>query len=366
MINYSKCRVSFVYSLKEINIIAMKNTIILSFLLLFGTSCVPLKQFSDIKSRAEKVEDANLLLKEQNRELTVERNELEGKLNQLQRKFKELEEREDRLTAGNRQLQSTNDKLAGDLKDLEEQIAVLKEGSSEEITQLLKELQVLQEDLQEREDRIKLASEELEAQKNDLAQTRSDLSAKEKALNDAEQILADQQARLQELQAALDAQKEAVGSLKDKLNQALRGFYNQGLSVYEKNGKVYVSLEEQLLFKTGSYTLGANGQEAIKSLAGVLAANPDINIMVEGHTDDVPLNGSGQIKDNWDLSTMRATAVTKIILNNTQIDPSRITAAGRGEYVPLETGQTPEARKKNRRTEIILTPDLKEVFKILE
>jgi chemotaxis protein MotB len=178
--------------------------------------------------------------------------------------------------------------------------------------------------------------------------------------------MANQQAKLQELQNALDEQSAAVASLKNKLNTALRGFYDQGLSVYEKNGKVYVSLEEQLMFKTGSYTLDPKGKEAIRSLGEVLASNPEINILVEGHTDNVPLNGAAQIKDNWDLSVMRATAVTKIILNNTNIAPNRITASGRGEFVPLEEGETPEARKKNRRTEIILTPNLSEVLDIIQ
>ena len=157
-----------------------------------------------------------------------------------------------------------------------------------------------------------------------------------------------------------------MDELKGKLNQALRGFYDQGLTVHEKNGKIYVSMEEKLLFQTGSYSVDPKGQEAIKKLSEVLANNKDINIMVEGHTDDVPLTGKGQIKDNWDLSVMRATAVSRILLNDKAIDPKRITASGRSQYVPLDAAKTIDARKKNRRTEIILTPNLSEILQLIQ
>jgi chemotaxis protein MotB len=125
-------------------------------------------------------------------------------------------------------------------------------------------------------------------------------------------------------------------------------------------------MEENLLFATGSTTVQPKGVEALKKLAKVLDQNSDINIMVEGHTDDQPMNGKGEIKDNWDLSVMRATSVTKIILNGSDIDPKRITAAGRGEYFPIDPAKTADARKKNRRTEIILTPKLDELLKVLD
>jgi len=120
------------------------------------------------------------------------------------------------------------------------------------------------------------------------------------------------------------------------------------------------------LFKTGKWDVDPNGQKAIRELSNVLAQNPDINIMVEGHTDDVPMRGSGDVKDNWDLSVMRATAVTKILTQNSQIDPNRIISAGRSEYLPLSSDKTPEGRQMNRRTEIILTPNLDELLKIIE
>jgi len=139
-----------------------------------------------------------------------------------------------------------------------------------------------------------------------------------------------------------------------------------GLAVEMKNGKVYVSLDEQLLFKSGSTNVDPKGVSAIKKLAEVLAVNPDINIMVEGHTDDVPYISSSTVKDNWDLSVKRATAIVRILMSNTKIDGNRIIAAGRSKYHPVINSKAPDARKKNRRTEIILTPKLDELFKILE
>lgn len=328
------------------------NLVAIALILMLVASCVPQKQFSDIKQKARSLEDSNQLLKEENRELTVQVNELDGKFSTLERKYLELENSAKKIREQNSDLLSKNERLNKNQDDLERQIDALRKGSTEEVSKLMQELQTLQSDLQNREDRVRQAEALLRKQEQDL--------------KTAQENLARQQARLQELQNALDEQKAAVTALKDKLNTALRGFYDQGLSVYEKNGKVYVSLEEQLLFKTGSYALDPKGQEALKSLGEVLANNPEINILVEGHTDNVPLSGTGQIKDNWDLSVMRATAVTKIILSNAKIAPSRITASGRSEYVPLDASNTPEARRKNRRTEIILTPDLSEVFKLIE
>jgi len=316
------------------------------------SSCVPVKQYTEMKSKVDSCQKANDALKDENRNLTVDINELDGKIVALQKKIFDLEQESEKLKKEKQIISDQKEILDKSQRELENQINRIKDGSSEEITKLLSELQTLQSDLQERENRVKAS--ELE------------LTNKEQKLQAALEQSKSQQAKLLELQEAISKQQGSVNELKGKLANALRGFYNQGLSVNEKNGKVYVSLEEQLLFQSGSYSVDPKGQEALKSLSEVLANNADINIMVEGHTDDVPLNGSNQIKDNWDLSVMRATSVAKIILNNKKIDPKRITAAGRGEFFPLVVGKTPEARKKNRRTEIILTPNLTEVFKILQ
>ena len=132
-----------------------------------------------------------------------------------------------------------------------------------------------------------------------------------------------------------------------------------------KDGLLYVSLDEKLLFKSGSWAVDPRGQAAIKELSHVLADNEDIQITIEGHTDNVPYRGSGALKDNWDLSVKRATTIVKILLQNSGISPERITAAGRGEYVPLDTANTAEARQRNRRTEIILMPNMKDIMNAL-
>ena len=157
-----------------------------------------------------------------------------------------------------------------------------------------------------------------------------------------------------------------MNALKDKISKALLGFENNGLTVTRKEGKIYVSMEEKLLFASGSAEIGAEGTKAIKNLGVVLAENPDINIMIEGHTDDLDYIPDAAIKDNWDLSVKRANTVVRILLQNKKIDPKRLTSAGRSEYDPLDPAKTSEARRKNRRTEIILTPNLDELFKLVD
>jgi len=324
-----------------------------SFIVLFVlTSCVPVKQFSELKSKADTYQQDNEQLKEENRKLTVEMNELDGKVSSLQKRYFDLENEYNKLAKAQQNFQEQNEALLKAQKEYESLISQLKAGNSDEISKLLEELKTMQTNLQDRENKVKASEEELKAQ---------ELKVKE-----AQDLYNQQKSRLIELQSALDKQKGAMDSLKGKLNQALRGFYDQGLTVHEKNGKIYVSLEEKLLFQTGSYSVDPKGQEAIKKLGEVLANNKDVNITIEGHTDDVPLKGSGQIKDNWDLSVMRATAVGRILLSNQAIDPKRITTAGRSQYIPLDAAKTPDARKKNRRTEIILTPNLNEVLQMLQ
>jgi chemotaxis protein MotB len=163
------------------------------------------------------------------------------------------------------------------------------------------------------------------------------------------------------------AQKDAeVKALKNKVADALKGFEDKGLTIHEKNGKVYVSLDEKLLFASGSWEIDNKGKEALTELGNVLATDKDINVVIEGHTDNVPYKGSGNVKDNWDLSVLRATSVVKEILKNGNISPQRVTASGRGEFVPVDNDDSKEARAKNRRTEIILTPKLDELFQIID
>lgn len=182
----------------------------------------------------------------------------------------------------------------------------------------------------------------------------------------SQQELAARSQRVDELEQMLRAREEAMQEIRRKVADALLGFEGKGLTITTRDGKVYVSMEDKLLFRSGSFEIDPKGAEAVKELATVLAANPDINIMVEGHTDNVPYRPNGQLKDNLDLSAKRATTVVRLLLQNKSIDPVRIIAAGRGESLPIDTADTPEARQKNRRTEIILTPKLDELLQIMK
>ena len=236
--------------------------------------------------------------------------------------------------------------------DLESSHEALLQGNARETRRLLTELQTTQEDLQKKESRLKELEATVSGERLDLTRIRAELEARN--------------AKLAEMEKILYRKDSAVNALKEIVSKALMGFEGQGLSVQLKNGKVYVSLEEKLLFSTGSTTVDPRGVQALQKLTKVLEENREVNIMIEGHTDDVPFKKGASIKDNWDLSVMRATAVVRILTEGTKIDPSRLTAAGHGEFFPVDPAKTPEARTKNRRTEIILTPKLDELFKILE
>ena len=306
--------------------------------LFFLSSCVSTKQFNQVQDKVKALSQENEQLKRLNADLEVANTELKSANEQLTAKNKDLEARlEEALYNLNVQKQKV-ETLEKEQASLNRQLDILKSGSSEEIENLLDELQT----------------------------TRRGLTLREDRLREAEKELKERNERLIELQEVLAQKDQAVKDLKDKVMRALTGFTDNGLTVHEKNGKVYVSMDEKLLFKTGQWNVDPNGQRALRDLSQLLAENTDVNIMVEGHTDNVPMHGSGAVKDNWDLSVMRATAVTKILTQNGQIDPSRIIAAGRSEYVPLTTNETAEGRQMNRRTEIILTPQLDELLEILE
>jgi chemotaxis protein MotB len=178
--------------------------------------------------------------------------------------------------------------------------------------------------------------------------------------------LADREKKLKELELILANKDKAVKDLKDRISNALLNFKENDLTVNIKNGKVYVSLAEQLLFGSGSIEVDSKGVTALQQLAKALKDQTDINIMVEGHTDNVPISKKSQyMQDNWDLSVMRATSISKILIK-AGVAPKQITASGRGEFVPLSSNDNPQNRQKNRRTEIIITPNLDELFKILE
>jgi chemotaxis protein MotB len=330
------------------------------FLFLFvGVSCVPVRQYQDMKTRSEKCEEERDYLKNQNKEITEKSAETDLTLSKLQKRIDALQL--DTLTLGTslRKMIVQYDKI-NQLND--ELMLKLKQKfleSDDESKKLLVQLQQLQVDLQKKEDDLKKLEKDLNAKKASLDDLTTQLDEKNAALEK-------KNARLLELEGILHKKDSMVKILKDKVSNALKGYEGNGLTVNQKNGKVYVSLEEKLLFQSGKWDVDPKGQKAIKDLADVLEKNPDINVMIEGHTDDVPFKGTGGVNDNWDLSAKRATAIVKIILSNSKVDPKRLIASGRGEFLPIDASKTPEARTKNRRTEIILSPKLDELFKILD
>ncbi|MEL7589335.1 MAG: OmpA family protein [Prolixibacteraceae bacterium] len=176
--------------------------------------------------------------------------------------------------------------------------------------------------------------------------------------------IADQAKRLRDLQHMIQSQKDVMAKLKNSIADALLNYKTDELSVYTKDGNVYVSLQEKLLFKSGSAVIDPKGKEALKSLAQVLNNTKDITVMIEGHTDNVPIK-TNQFKDNWDLSTARATSIVRILTIDNGADPVRILATGRSQFHPVKSNDTVEGRAGNRRTEVILSPDLKELYKLL-
>lgn len=200
-----------------------------------------------------------------------------------------------------------------------------------------------------------------------LADKEKELMAKEQELNKLASELNARDMKVRDLESLIARKDSAVQALKNKMLEALKGFNSGDLSVYEKDRKIYVALSDKLLFTSGSYTVEPRGKDALKKIAEVLNKQNDISIMVEGHTDNKPYisSTSGPVNSNWDLSVMRASSVTKLLVDENKLDAKRVTPAGRGQYFPVESNDTPEGRSKNRRIDIVLTPDLKGIMDIL-
>jgi chemotaxis protein MotB len=330
----------------------IKSYLVFLFVIIILSGCVPAKQFEELQQSARKCEEERELLKEENKNLTVSNTELKSKTAQLKEQIDRLQKDSLEKTTKLHSIEIKYDKLNKQYSQLQESQDQLLSGNINETKKLLKELQNTQAEIIEKEDELRKLEDNLRSE-------RSKLNAYKKELEE-------KNARLVELESVLHRKDSVVNVLKDKVSRALIGFSDEGLAVDIRNGKVYVSLEEQLLFRSGSTVVDPKGVSALKKLADVLGKNPDINIMVEGHTDDVPYIPGEAIKDNWDLSVKRATAIVRILMENPNIDGGRIIAAGRSKYAPVDPQKTSEARRKNRRTEIILTPKLDELFKILE
>lgn len=304
---------------------------------------------------------ASCVTKKKYQELEASKNTLEQKLN------KKVEECEGR-----------NAEYLGKINELDGKIAFL----DKRIAGYLDSLNSCHTRLSENQAYIKSLGDRLDEQKKRLAAEldtkNKTLQTKELELNSAlakaeeERIklenlrkeLEKTVARVRNLESELNRKDSAVRALKDEITKALAGFDELDIKVEYRNGKVYVSLAEKLLFKSGSIVVDPKGEEALLKLAAALNKKPDVTVTVEGHTDNKPMNGE-KIKDNWDLSVLRATSIVRILTEDGKMKKSRVTASGRGETAPLADNGTPEGRAKNRRTELILTPKLDKIFEIL-
>lgn len=329
------------------------STTVIFLALSFFSSCVSQQKYSEAENRRKTCESELSATKGENVNLNNLYTEAKSNLERLRDQHEQL--KRDTLAMGRNfrsQLANTQ-KLQEAYDDLLKSTESLTSGNKDEVAKILESLNKLRLDLLKREDDLKVMETEMNNRMLEL--------------NEKERMIKLKEDKISELQSILDNKDFAVNALREKVLKALTGFQNNGLNVYQKNGKVYVSMDEKLLFQTGSFQVDPRGEAALKELAIILENDADISIMIEGHTDDVPYRAAqGQIRDNWDLSVMRATSVVKILLKHGKIDPIRLTAAGRGEHNPVDKAKTAEARAKNRRTDIILTPKMDELFKILE
>lgn len=285
-------------------------------------------------------------------------NDLESKYADLKKETRSVADENALLLKAKNQLELDKDGLKNELAKVKSE----REKALAEAAALRDKMNVLQDSYAALE---KNSGEALQANMNKNRDLLSQLDAKAKALAIEQERLSKSAQRLQELENLIAAKEATMRKLKETLSNALNGFEGKGLTVEQKNGKVYVSMENKLLFNSGSWSVGSEGKKAVVELGKVLGENPDIAVLIEGHTDNDPYAGSGPISDNWDLSTKRATAIVAILSENKAINKKNLTAAGRGQFSPLAGNETAEGKAKNRRIEIILTPRLDEIAEML-
>lgn len=337
----------------------MKNILASAVLLvIMAWSCVPAREFENMSQQYNTTAKTNKVLAGDNADLTSRVDEMDTQIEALQRQKNHLEDDTVRLSQKYHRLKHNYNVTKEVNDDLLKQLQSALSGNSSETQELLQQLQSYQNDLQAREDALSSAEAALFAKRTELDGAIGDLASAQREI-DA------RNARILEMEKILNEKDALMRNLRDRVITALESYQGNGLDVHMKDGLLYVSLDEQLLFKSGSWSVDPRGQAAIKDLSNVLADNKDVQITIEGHTDNVPYNGSGVLKDNWDLSVKRATSIVKILLQNKSISPERITASGRGEFVPLDPANTSAARQNNRRTEIILMPNMKDLMNAL-
>jgi chemotaxis protein MotB len=348
---------------------------------IFASSCVSNRKFLDEQSNRTKAETAanEEKIKRQNAEAEVAKTE--EKVKNLNKDLMELQLRYDKQK--NEYEQQTlvldrSQKANDDLRKTYESVLAMNDRLNKQIETMLKDADnrkrelsddnaKLSADLQKRAGELADKEAALKAERANLEKLRKDLEDKTASLADAnsakqglQKDLAEREKRVQELEAAIAERDAKAKALKDKLAEALRGFQASDLSVEERNGKVYVSLSQNLLFAAGSSKLDAKGASALVKLADVLNKNVEIDVNIEGHTDS-----DGDEKANWKLSTERSLSIVDELIRD-KVEPSRLSATGRGEHVPIGNNATADGKAKNRRTDIILTPKLDVIYNMLK
>ncbi len=310
-------------------------------------ACVPARKYQELETKQKQCAEELESLKSKATGLEAQNTELQGLIPDLQENITRLKGDTTLLGKSLRMKEQQYDKINDLNMRIQEQLEALQKGSAIENQKLMNDLNATKLQLQIKEDELKKLEAELDAKKITLDKLSLELQEREKRVN--------------ELEALIAKKDEAVNALKDKVANALMGFADKGLTVEQKNGKVYVSMEAKLLFPSGSTVIDKEGKNALIELAKVLQDQSDLEVLVEGHTDTDALKSSSHPKDNWELSVLRATSVVKIMLDNSKMDKTKITAAGRSEFIPLD----PSDKAKNRRIEVILIPNLDELFKII-
>lgn len=312
-----------------------KSTLVLGMLmLLLGSSCVSSKVFDDLRDKYDtlKIENEDLMSQLDNRGVSADHASAS------------LEQQLNKAKGDKSRLEMDLASLQKSFATLQDSYDALEENSSSSLSENLARNRALLEELDAKEKRLAQEEARLEQLKSDLA-SRS--------------------ARVDELEGMIAAKDAKMRQLKDAVSSALTDFEGKGLTIEQRDGKVYVSMENKLLFATGSWDVNANGRQAVQELGKVLADNKEIAVLIEGHTDNVPFGSSGAVNNNWDLSTKRATAIINILVENQGIPKENLTAAGRSEYAPIAPNTTTEGKAKNRRIEVILAPKLDELSKLL-
>jgi chemotaxis protein MotB len=308
----------------------MKKIIYISVAILTLSSCVSSKKFKELDDKYIKLRSENVELKEKLSNIENKSVKCESELDNIKFKFESMKNKYETLN----KLYTVKENA---YKKLQASYDALSQSSSQTLAY-------------EAEKNKKLL-QELEKREQELAKEKAELDKRSK--------------KIEQLQSLIDQKDAKLSQLKSSLSRALTGFANQGLKVEERNGKIYISMENKLLFDSGSWHIKQNGKNAIEKISNILSVNPDVEIMIEGHTDNVPYRGKTAIVDNWDLSVKRATSVVRQLMKNKHIDPKRLIAAGRSKYLPVADNATPEGRAKNRRIEVILTPKLDEIMNLL-